>query len=477
MTSPVVSVIIPAYNGTPYLAQAIQSVLDQTFSDFELIVVDDVSTDNTPDVVRAFADPRVRYVLHAKNQGAIAARKTGVGLAAGEVFAFLDQDDTFHPQKLERHVAFLREHPEVGVTYNSRFELAAGGDTIRAIWEPPAEVTLVDLVLGFPFAPSDTVIRRELALRDDIWDQSFVTQGKERIFNGGEIVFGGRLFLTGCRLCNVGHTLTYRRYHPRRRYSDLELRCQAERDCQELILNDVRCPQEVRDLRDQALATTDLVWAYYAFAQGDTELGQRLVREVLRRRPQAAHGTPCEIARFIADHCAWESTSDLAELATSIFMQMPPDAAIVSSQRDWAIAESYLIRGTQAALWGRSDEAKRDLELAARHGATADEQFVRVLAHQLMSCQREFGAKATDDAMGVFVPFLESLHPPDSAKLLKGIYSVNRAFQSYAEEEYQQVPREVLRAIVNQPRFLLNRGVLSILVRSLAGRRFGLARG
>lgn len=103
-----VSVVIPTYEDSASVSAAIDSVLDQTFSDLELIVVDDCSTDETPQVVADYADPRVTYVRHGENQGGSAARNTGIRLAEGEYVAFLDADDTWHPRKLERQVSCLQ---------------------------------------------------------------------------------------------------------------------------------------------------------------------------------------------------------------------------------------------------------------------------------------------------------------------------------------------------------------------------------
>ena len=194
MSFPKVSIIIPAYNGATYLGEAIQSILDQSYPHFELIVVNDASPDNTDEIIQRFSDPRLKYIAHEKNQGAVAARKTGLMASSGEIIAFLDQDDLLHPDKLQTHVSFLEKHPEIGVTYNGRFELNGPTKTIRGIWQPPQNISLADTVLGFPFSPSDTVFRREWAIREDIWDDSFVHQDNEVIFNGGEYVYCGRLF-------------------------------------------------------------------------------------------------------------------------------------------------------------------------------------------------------------------------------------------------------------------------------------------
>ncbi|MBS0208956.1 MAG: glycosyltransferase family 2 protein [Planctomycetes bacterium] len=108
-----VSVVIPTYNRADLLGRAIQSVLDQTHTEVEALVVDDGSTDHTREVVARFTDPRVRY-FHQANAGVSAARNTGLLAARGEFIALLDSDDAWLPWKLRAQVAFLRRFPEAG---------------------------------------------------------------------------------------------------------------------------------------------------------------------------------------------------------------------------------------------------------------------------------------------------------------------------------------------------------------------------
>ncbi|MDX6512136.1 MAG: hypothetical protein QOE36_1640 [Gaiellaceae bacterium] len=108
---PLVSVVIPVFNGARFLGEAIRSVLDQTYRPFELIVVDDGSTDGSVALARAFAGVRVLAQEHA---GPGVARNRGVAAARGELLAFLDADDVLPPDKLEVQVGHLLEHPEVG---------------------------------------------------------------------------------------------------------------------------------------------------------------------------------------------------------------------------------------------------------------------------------------------------------------------------------------------------------------------------
>ena len=101
---PKVSVVIPTHDRAHLVGRAIRSVLAQTFQDFEIIVVDDCSVDNTKEVVQSLADSRIRYLRHEINRGGSAARNTGIGAARGEWIAFLDSDDEWLPKKLEKQL-------------------------------------------------------------------------------------------------------------------------------------------------------------------------------------------------------------------------------------------------------------------------------------------------------------------------------------------------------------------------------------
>lgn len=115
---PLVSVIIPTYNRARLLRRALDSVLSQTFQDFEVLVVDDGSTDDTEEAVAAFVDPRIRYLRQLENRGVSAARNRGMEEARGEYVAFLDSDDEWLPKKLDLQLRVFRAAREsVGLVY------------------------------------------------------------------------------------------------------------------------------------------------------------------------------------------------------------------------------------------------------------------------------------------------------------------------------------------------------------------------
>ncbi|WP_431210734.1 glycosyltransferase family 2 protein [Puia sp. P3] len=108
--NPRVTVLMPAFNAGKYIAEAVQSVLDQTYTDFELLVVDDGSSDDTVAVLERFADARIRLVRQERN-GISPALNRGLGMALGEFICRFDADDVCFPQRLQLQVAFLDAHP------------------------------------------------------------------------------------------------------------------------------------------------------------------------------------------------------------------------------------------------------------------------------------------------------------------------------------------------------------------------------
>lgn len=112
-TIPIISVVIPLFNKYPYIARALTSVLCQTLQDFEVIVVDDGSTDNGAEIVRGFRDQRIR-LIQQKNQGVSVARNKGIDEAKAEIIAFLDADDEWQPDHLEILVNLWKKYPKAG---------------------------------------------------------------------------------------------------------------------------------------------------------------------------------------------------------------------------------------------------------------------------------------------------------------------------------------------------------------------------
>jgi len=172
---PKVSVIIPTHNRAHLIGRAIQSVLDQTYQDFELIVVDDGSTDNTEKVVNSYDDRRIRYIKHDENEGGAAARNTGIKAARGEYIAFQDSDDEWLPEKLEKQMkVFETVSPKVGIVYTDMKNKSKGGKVMHSPKIMPEDGIIYEQALDFRvmgIGIQTAVIRRECFGKAEMFDE------------------------------------------------------------------------------------------------------------------------------------------------------------------------------------------------------------------------------------------------------------------------------------------------------------------
>ena len=171
---PTVSVVIPTHNRAHLIGWTIQSVLNQTYQDFEIIVVDDASSDNTEEIVSNIKDDRIRYIRHEKNKGAPAARNTGIKAAKGEYIAFQDSDDEWLPQKLEKQMkVFENVPPKVGIVYTGFFRIVDGKkEYIPYSWVTQKEGNIhKELLKGSFIATPSIVVRKECFEKAGMFDE------------------------------------------------------------------------------------------------------------------------------------------------------------------------------------------------------------------------------------------------------------------------------------------------------------------
>jgi glycosyltransferase involved in cell wall biosynthesis len=458
--SPIFSVIIPAYMADKYLGEAIQSVLNQTFPDFEVVIVNDASPDNTTAVVASFFyDSRIKYIEHPQNRGLPATRNTAVRASSGRYIALLDADDVFHPEKLQAHFDFLTNNPDVGVSYNSRFEIYGRIDNVRRLWIAPREVTLGDFVLGYPFAPSDIVVQRDWLFKIGLFHEHNNLYGEDLNTNC-------RLALAGCRFGYVERVLNYRRYYPSRVRTNLDTALLEVIQNLELVFNDPRCPRKVVELRDRAYAYNYSVWAYWAFAQNWTEWGAEWLRKVVLHDPQLMKNNASSLLSFLMWSCITDERGDLAGAMERIFCQLPEEFSILRSRYKWALGRALLIRGFEDVMWGRYADGQALIESAIKLKAEIDDSLVGLLAHQLSGYEIEFGSSATLSLVEKLKPYLTKISNR-YGKSLEALYLVNAAFHYYRNRRYNKVPRNILRAWMCDLSHLTNRGVLSIFLRSI----------
>lgn len=171
---PKVTVLMPVYNGEKYLKEAIDSILNQTFSDFEFLIINDGSTDNTVGIINSYNDSRIRLVHNDKNLGLITTLNKGFDLARGEYIARMDCDDVSLPDRLSKQVVFMEAHPGIGVC-GTWFEFMDCGQVIK--WPEQHDAIKAQLfyntALGHPTVMMRTdVIKRYEFYYDSLYEHS-----------------------------------------------------------------------------------------------------------------------------------------------------------------------------------------------------------------------------------------------------------------------------------------------------------------
>ena len=233
------SVLMITYNNGAYLREAINSILNQTFTDFEFIIVDDGSTDETQSILQTYADSRIRVITHENNYGRNVARNTALNTASGEYCAWMDSDDASLPFRLEKQIIFMDAQPDVILSGGHMQEYET-----KIVRKNPLtdEAIRVSMIWHSPFSNSSTIFRRVPCLQIGGFSQEFpVCQDYD---------FWRRLaLLPGWRFANLDEILLFHREHPQvDRNSHHSLQSERGAAVRKAYLLDLGMPEEALDM-------------------------------------------------------------------------------------------------------------------------------------------------------------------------------------------------------------------------------------
>ena len=161
------TVLMGVFNGLPHLGKSIESILEQTFADFEFLIIDDASADGSAEVIAGYVarDRRIRFVRNAQNVGLGGVLSRGVQEARGSLIARMDADDAAIPERLQRQLDFLRDNPDVDVVGSYALDVTKDGVPVRERRVPTTHEKIAELVWTSPFIHPTVMFRRESILR------------------------------------------------------------------------------------------------------------------------------------------------------------------------------------------------------------------------------------------------------------------------------------------------------------------------
>lgn len=357
-TMSLVSVIIPAYNQGHFLAEAVNSVLAQTYPLFEVIVVDDGSTDNTAVVAQSFTDPRVRYV-YKKNGGLSSARNEGLRHAQGDFISFLDSDDCFLPEKLEILLAALEEHPPVGLVAGQSIPVDEHGRHVGKRFDTPLPEDPRRLLLGNPLHVGSVLVRRTWQDKAGFFDESL------RSYEDWDMWL--RLARAGCPLHYVPQPVALYRFHTAQMTRDGRQMTTATFAVLDKLFEDPTLPANWQALRDQAYSQAYLRKTAQAYQGRDYAAGRQSLLQAVALDPALLAGDASRLADHFSAWVELPKTSDKFAFLEDIYHHLPPELPALQQRRRPDLGRAAMQMAYECYAQGNMAQARTAVRAALRY--------------------------------------------------------------------------------------------------------------
>ena len=293
-----ISVVIPTFNREDLIKDAINTVLEQVYQNFEIIIIDDGSTDNTSEVVKSFDDARIKYI-YQENAGISKARNKGIEDASGEYIAFLDSDDLWHPEKLEKQVSVLDKDPDVDLLSNNSQYMTFQNDIIEIkknyVKSQKENISLILLDPDKVFTGTPTLlVRKTIFEKVGLFDETVT------FCEDWDLFF--RIALVG-KICHIPEILTYVRNHKGNitnishvgKFKNGYLRFLEKAFSNELL------PLEMLQIKKQVYSNTWWSIAYWAlYKSQDYTVARESLWKSLKKSPRKIFNIGFLIALFLS---------------------------------------------------------------------------------------------------------------------------------------------------------------------------------
>jgi len=361
---PRVSVIIPTYNHAHFLPDAVQSVFDQTFQDFEIIVVDDGSTDNTCNVIQAYIDNRFKYI-HQENQGLAASRNTGLRAAQGEFVVFLDADDILLPCKLEVQVAWMQAHEDYGLVASGWNIIDNQGMFLKAElpWLYVPQIEVRDWLFNCPALPHSVLVRKK-------WVD--YVGGFDKVFRYGveDWDLWLRLAYVGCKMAWVKEIVCGYRLSPGQLTRDAATMKSFSIYALDKFFNQVGVPSHLLSLKTEAYTNQYLACAGREYGAGQCNDGKESVAQAIKHTPDLLETRQSELIIQLLSWTDNPFVGDPVDYTKRVFDNLPDEAAKFRSKKHWALGEiglRILYESYQAHDWPQVRKAGTIVAANAPH--------------------------------------------------------------------------------------------------------------
>lgn len=353
---PKVSVIVPAYNQAHFLGTAIESVLSQTMPDFELIIVNDGSTDPTEQVALAYDDQRIRYI-HQLNRGLSGARNTGMRHATGEYITYLDSDDAFLPEKLAV-LSKAMEDPAVGFAAGQALPIDEHGKRIGKIFDKGLPTPIEHMLLGNPLHVGSVLLRRTWQERAGFFDENL------RSYEDWDMWL--RLIRLGCRMQWIPVPVSLYRFHTAQMTRIGKQMTTATFNVLDKIYREPDLPQTWLSLRDQAYSQAHLRAAAQSYHAGDFENGKVNLKKAVELNPALLTDDAQILKAQFSGWTELPKTMKPFQFLADIYHNLPAELGGLAKQKEKILSSYALQKGFQSFETGDLLQARAYLLQALR---------------------------------------------------------------------------------------------------------------
>lgn len=275
-----ISVVIPTYNRVRYLKQALDSVLGQTFKDFDIIVVDDNSTDGTKELVTSYGD-NVRYILQ-ENRERGTARNNGIKNSSAEYIAFLDSDDMWLPNHLEICLKALRQDPEAGLSFSGSYIVDEKGKIISKLGSRPFNGYVLKYIVAAYSSggcnASSCLIRKKVFDRAGYFIEDRALSGSEDWEMWARISSCAKFLWTGKYSAKI-------RFHTQKSSINADRMAKSMKMALDLLYGNPDIRPKIEGLKDKAYSSLYVVTAINYYAAGDMKTSRHYLKEAVKTRP------------------------------------------------------------------------------------------------------------------------------------------------------------------------------------------------
>jgi len=457
-----VSVIIPTYNRADLVGAAVESVLKQTYTDFEVIVVDDGSQDNTSDIIRAYSDSRIRY-FYQDNAGLGAARNTGIELARGDFLSFLDSDDLLLPEKLGFQVSQFEEDESLGFVSSGYQFIEWNGQPVafRWPWILQPHLNLETILYGCPIVPNAVLVRTS-------WVRK-IGGFNNNLRRAEDFDLWSRLAAAGCSMDWSPAVLCAYRLHPGQMVRDGKSQKEVTLWVLGELFKQPDLSEEILKRKNAILSINYMSGAFREYGAGQVADANESVQAAVALDESWLENEGQAFKLAMLSWAVDPLSGDPAVFVDRVLTNLPDKLAQVSSERELLILRAAVRGAIESISTGNIIRCQTILVNALNLVNNAGD-YLTNLCEWTADCVRSFPVELQQPCLEHFFDHL----PPEwnflkerKGTILARLF-IARGFEARKLGKKLDALRNMIRGIKYDPNWLKNRGVISIILRGLS---------